>query len=71
MSITLIVQSKQSPHMGVVTIKKGCWTMKKNNQNWTNIYVSPFKTMVIMASFSFFIHMNVKEFKPKIYFIKF
>jgi hypothetical protein len=36
--------------------------MKKNNQNWKNIYVLPFKTMVIIASCSFFIHMNVKEY---------
>jgi hypothetical protein len=27
---------------------------KNNNQNWTNIYVLPFKTMIIMASCSFF-----------------
>jgi hypothetical protein len=45
--------------------------MKKNNQNWKNIYVSPFKTMVIIGSYSFFIHMNVKEFTPKIHLIKF
>jgi hypothetical protein len=43
----------------------------KNNQDWRNIYVLPFKTMAIMASWSFFIHMNVKEFKPKIHLIKF
>jgi hypothetical protein len=60
--------------MGVVIIKKGCRAMKKDSQNWKNIYVLPFKTMAIMAivpSCSFFIHMNVWEFKPKIYFIKF
>jgi hypothetical protein len=28
------------------------------------------KPMEIMASFSFLIHMNVKEFKPKIHLIK-
>jgi hypothetical protein len=44
---------------------------KKNNQSWRNIYVLPFKTMVLIASCSFFIHMNVKEFKPKIHLIKF
>jgi hypothetical protein len=43
----------------------------KNNQDWGNIYVLPFKTMAIMASWSFFIHMNIKEFKPKIHLIKF
>jgi hypothetical protein len=43
----------------------------KNNQDWRNIYVLPFKTMEIIASWSFFIHMNVKEFKQKIHLIKF
>jgi hypothetical protein len=33
----------------------------KNSENWRNIYVLPFR---IMASWSFLIHMNVKEFKP-------
>jgi hypothetical protein len=32
---------------------------------------SQFKTMVIMAIFYLFIHMNVKKFKPKIYLMKF
>ncbi len=44
--------------------------MKKNNQNWINIYVLQFKTMEIVVSCSFFIHMNIKEFKQKIYLIK-
>jgi hypothetical protein len=48
--------------------QKGCQLTKKNNQNWRNMYVLPFKTMVITASCSFFIHMNVKKFKPKIRF---
>jgi len=43
---------------------------KENNQNWRNIYVLLFNTMAIMASCSFFIHMNVKQFKPKIHLIK-
>jgi hypothetical protein len=52
--------------------QKRCPMMKKNNQNWKNIYVLPyFETMEIMASYSFFIHMNVKKFKPKIHLIKF
>ncbi len=51
--------------------QKGCWMTKKNIQNWANIYVLSFKTMVIMTSYCFFIHMNVKEFKPKIHLIKF
>ncbi len=25
--------------------QKGCWTTKKNSQNWINIYVLPFKPM--------------------------
>jgi hypothetical protein len=50
--------------MDVVTIQQA----KNRNlffQNWINIYVLPFKTMEIMASYFFFIHINVKEFKPK------
>jgi hypothetical protein len=43
----------------------------KSSQNWRNVYVLPFKTMAIMANWSFFIHMNVKEVKPKIHLIKF
>jgi len=54
------------------TSQKRHQTTRKNNQNWRNIYpILPFKTMAIMASCSFFIHMNVKEFKPKIHLIKF
>jgi hypothetical protein len=53
------------------TSQKGHWTAKKNNQNLINIYVFPFKAMAIMANYHFLIHMNVKEFKPKIYLIKF
>jgi hypothetical protein len=50
---------------GVVIIKqtKKSVGRQKKFQNWINIYVLPFKTMEIMASCSFFIHMNVKEFK--------
>jgi hypothetical protein len=44
---------------------------KKNSQNLINIYVFPFKAMVIMASYCFFVHLNVKEFKPKIHLMKF
>jgi hypothetical protein len=43
--------------------QKGCKMGFKNNQNRKNIYVIPFKTMAIMGSWSFLIHMNVKEFK--------
>jgi heme/copper-type cytochrome/quinol oxidase subunit 4 len=50
--------------------QKNCQTTKKNSQNWRNIYVLPFKAMTIIASFLFFIHMNVKEFRPKINLIK-
>jgi hypothetical protein len=49
--------------------KKGFERRKKNNQNKRNIYVLPFKTMEIMANYSFFIHMNINEFKPKIHLI--
>jgi hypothetical protein len=58
---------------GVVTIQraKKASECKENNQNWINIYVLPFKAMAIMASYCFFIHMNVKEFKPKIHLMKF
>jgi hypothetical protein len=51
--------------------KKGHQIIKKNNQNWINIYVLSFKAMAIMATDCFFIHMNVKEFKPKIHLMKF
>jgi hypothetical protein len=44
---------------------------KDKNQNWINIYVFPFKEMAIRESYYFFIHMNVKEFKPKIHLMKF
>jgi hypothetical protein len=30
--------------------QKGCQMGPKNNQDWKNIYVLPFKTMTIMAS---------------------
>jgi hypothetical protein len=43
----------------------------KNSEDWKNAYVLPFQTMAIMASWSFFIRMNVKEFKQKIHLIKF
>jgi len=33
--------------------QKGCQTMKKNNQNWINIYILSFKAMTIMASYFF------------------
>jgi hypothetical protein len=53
------------------TSKKGCQMGPKNNQDQKDIYVLPFKTMAIMESCSFLIHINVKEFKPKIHSIKF
>jgi hypothetical protein len=37
----------------------------KNNQDWRNAYVLPFKTMAIMENWSFFIHMNVKNSNQK------
>jgi hypothetical protein len=40
-------------------------------QNWINIYILSFKAMAIMASYWFFIYMNVKEFKQKIHLMKF
>ncbi len=50
--------------------QKRCWTTKKNRENWINIFIFPFKAMAIMASYLIFIHMNVKEFKPKIHLMK-
>jgi hypothetical protein len=44
---------------------------KEKCQNWKNVYVLPIKTMVIMASYYYFTHVNVKEFKLKIHLIKF
>jgi hypothetical protein len=51
--------------------QKDNWNTKKKNQNWINIYVLPFKAMAIMASYCFFIDMNVKELKPKLHLMKF
>jgi hypothetical protein len=45
--------------------QKGRQMGPKNSQDSRNIYVLPFKTMVIMASWSFLIHINVEEFKTK------
>jgi hypothetical protein len=42
------------------TSQKWHWIINKNNQNWINIYVLPFKAMAIMASCFFFIDVNVK-----------
>jgi heme/copper-type cytochrome/quinol oxidase subunit 4 len=39
------------------------------SQNQTFIFLLPFKTIVIMVSLSFFLHMNVKELKVKIHLI--
>jgi hypothetical protein len=54
----------------VVTIKQAekdvKWALKI-----VKIYILLFKTMTFMASWSFFIHMNVKKFKPKISLVKF
>jgi hypothetical protein len=60
--------------MGAVIIywaKKDVGSHKKDNQNWINIDVLPFKPMAIMVSYCFFIHMNVKDFKPKLHLMKF
>jgi hypothetical protein len=64
----------------IQNLPKGCshntmsqkWhqTAKKNSQNRINIYVLPFKVIEIVASYCFFIHINVKEFKPKIHLVK-
>jgi hypothetical protein len=51
--------------------QKGCRITKKNNQNWIHIYDLPFKAMVIITSYCFIIHMDVKEFKSKIHLMKF
>jgi hypothetical protein len=53
------------------TSQKGCEMGFKNSHDWKNIYVLSFKTMAIVMSCFFLIHMNVKEFKPKIHLIKF
>jgi hypothetical protein len=59
--------------MGAVTIQQAKKDVipQKKNQNLINIYVLPFKTMAIMASYCFSIHMNVKEIKPKIHLMRF
>jgi hypothetical protein len=38
---------------------------KENNQNWRNMYVLRFKTMAIIASCSFFIHMMSRNSNQK------
>jgi hypothetical protein len=45
------------------TSQKGHQIAEKNSQNQINIYVLSFKAMAIMATYWFFIHMNIKEFK--------
>jgi len=45
--------------------QKGHRTAKKNNQNLINIYVLPSKAMEIMASYFFFIHLNVRRIQTK------
>jgi hypothetical protein len=45
-------------------------TTKTNSQKLINIHVLPSKAMEIMASYFFFIRLNVKEFKPKIHLMK-
>jgi hypothetical protein len=48
LSATLAIGCSHNP-----TSQKGCWIVKKNNQNWINIYVLPFKAVAIMASYYF------------------
>jgi hypothetical protein len=50
--------------------QKGHRTAKKNSKKLINIYVLPSKAMEIMASYFFFILLNVKDFKPKIHLMK-
>jgi hypothetical protein len=50
--------------------QKGHRTTKKNSKKLINIYVLPSKAMEIMASYFFFILLNVKDFKPKIHLMK-
>jgi len=51
--------------------KKASNRKEKNIENLLNIHVLPFKTMAIMKNYFYFIHLNVKEFKPKIHLMKF
>jgi hypothetical protein len=46
---------------------QGALDVEEKQSIWKNIFVLPFKTMEIMVSCFFFIHMNVKEFKPKMH----
>jgi hypothetical protein len=50
--------------------QKGHQTANKNSQKLINIYVWLSKAMEIMATYFFFIRLNVKEFKPKINLMK-
>jgi hypothetical protein len=47
--------------------QKGRQMLNIISQNQTFIFLSPFKTIVIMASWSFFPHMNFKELRVKIH----
>jgi hypothetical protein len=60
LNVTLAIGCSHNP-----TSQKGCWTTKKNNQNWINIYVFSFKTMAFMASYYFLFMWMSKEFKTK------
>ncbi len=59
--------------LGIITIKIANkdvgWQKKSKLEKY--LWTLSFKTMAIIVSCSFFIHMNVKEFKTKIHLIKF
>jgi hypothetical protein len=46
---------------------EGALDVEEKQSIWKIIFVLPFKTMEIMVTCFFFIHMNVKELKPKIH----
>jgi hypothetical protein len=66
----ILIEIKSTMCSHNTTSQKRHWTAKKSNQNWINIYVFPFKTLAILASYYFFIHINVKEFELEIHFMK-
>jgi hypothetical protein len=50
--------------------KKGVGRQRKAVKIGYIFYVLSFKPIAIMASYCFFIHMNVKKFKSKVHLIK-
>ncbi len=64
--IKVMIRSKH-----VTRSQKRCQMLDIISQNQNFIFLLPFKTIVIMASQSFFPHMNVKKLRVQIHLIQF